>query len=266
MKLLVFAPYGILYRQSSIMYLVANYLSKIGAETTVLQCDGAMRVCRRDFAGGQSGRTLTSCVACAGEQAALAGWASVKTTQLSKFIIADDVVQGSTWIAEVPASDLCRLEFKGESLWSACSGDIEKRFPQIAPEGLRHDEERYVRDLYATYIQAAVASERVLASVQPSITCVASAGDSLSRAFISQAQRTEGDVAIFSFDRGDEGSNNGAVAVESLRGGSRYTTTVAINDVTTMRMDPRSWGPEIMALVHDITTVLGYGPTAVPGV
>jgi hypothetical protein len=259
MRLAVFSPYGSVYRQGGLLFLVTNYLSKLGAETTVLRCDGAVKACRRDSKAGQKGRTISSCITCAGEQAALATWASVRMMQLSSFITAEDVLQGSMWIADVPSEDLCRLEFKGESLWQACAEDVQERFPQANPDALRLEESVYVRNLYSAYIQTAVATERFLSSVQPTITLIAAAGDALSRAYLLQAQRLEGDVAVFSYDANDE-----AVAVESLRGGSRYTTKVVLDGITSMRSDPRTWGPEVTSLVHDILTVLGYGPAAVP--
>jgi hypothetical protein len=179
--------------------------------------------------------------------------------QLSSFITAEDVLHGSIWISEVPTQDLSRLEFKGESLWQACAEDVQDRFPEVNPDILRAEESVYVRDIYTAYIQTAVASERFLSAVQPSITLIAASGDALSRAYLMQAQRLEGDVAVFSYDAHDE-----AVAVESLRGGSRYTTKVLRDGITSMRTDPRTWGPEVTSLVHDILTVLGYGPAVIP--
>lgn len=259
MKLAVFSPYGALYKQASLAYVVTNYLSKAGAEATVLRCDGALGVCRRDSAGNQRGRSLSSCLVCAGEQAAHAAWASVRTVNLSSYVAAEDVLQGNMWIEDVPADDLCRLEFKGEPLWEACEGDVQQRFPDVHGGQLNDAESSYVRRLYTAYIQTAVATERFLSALQPTLTLVVASGDALSRAYLSQAQRFEGDVAVFSYDSHDD-----AIAVESLRGGSRYTTKVLLEGVTSMRTDPRTWGPEVTSMVHDVLTVLGYGPAAVP--
>ena len=81
----------------------------------------------------------------------------------------------------------------------------------------------------------------------------------MSQAYISQVRRTESDAAIFSYQAEEE-----SITVESLKSGQTYTTTLLLPEATEMRADPRTWAPELTAIVNEMLSFLGHGADLVP--
>jgi hypothetical protein len=88
---------------------------------------------------------------------------------------------------------------------------------------------------------------------------VAAAQDPLSHAYLSQVKRSEGDAAVFSYKAADE-----SIIVESLKTGAKYATSLILPEATDMRADPRTWAPELTAIVNEMLSFLGHGADLVP--
>jgi hypothetical protein len=257
MKLALFSPYGFVHTEGGLLYLIANYLIKNGADVAQLRCDGAFSMCGRDTRTS-GGRNVMSCSRCVGEQRALAQWASVRSKEVSSFLVADDVLQSSKWLSVVKGADLLRAEFRGVNLWSVCADEFTARYPESSLTELGSREEECLRQLYQGYVHTTVAAERFIAGAAPSLHFVAGRLDPMSRAYITQAQAGGADVAIFFYD-----SNEEVIVVESAQTGARYGTTLVLNGIASMRSDPRAWAPEVTAVVHEILTFLGLAPDRV---
>ena len=259
MKLAIFSPYGSFHRESSLMYLVANYLDKQGGDVAQLRCDGALPACGRDKKH-QTGRTPFSCLQCMGEQKALAQWSGIKSLDISSFIVPDDALKSAQWISSIGRSDLYRIEFRGVRLWDVCEQEFRSRWSlDESLEKITIGQEQDLRALYVSYVHTLVSSERFLASWKPTLNFVAAAKDPLSQAYISQVRRTESDAAIFSYHAAEE-----SITVESLKTGQSYTTTLLLPEATEMRADPRTWAPELTAIVNEMLSFLGHGADLVP--
>ena len=252
MKLAIFTPFGFLHRESGLLYLVANYLRKNGAEVQQLRCDGALSVCGRDkrVAGG---RSAFSCARCTGEQRRLADWAELRASELSSFATSEDKLQSAKWMASVNATDLERAEFRGVRLFEVCSGEFVQQTGCTSASNLSAADEQTLRSLYVAYVQSVVASERFLTQWAPTITFIAASDDSISRAYTSQVTALGIDAATFTYDATEE-----TIFVESLRSGERYASKLILDGITSMRSDPRTWAPEVRAIVHEIMSFLGY--------
>lgn len=257
MKLALFSPYGFVHSEGGLLYLVANYLIKSGADVAQLRCDGAFAVCGRDTKISGC-RNVMTCARCAGEQRALAQWASARSKEVSSFLVADDVLQSSKWLSVVKSADLLRAEFRGVNLWSVCADEFTARYPESSLTELSAGEEESLRQLYLGYVHTTVAAERFMAGTSPTLHFVAGKLDPMSRAYITQAQAGGGDVAVFFYDTTEE-----AIVVESVQTGARYGTKLVLNGITSMRSDPRTWAPEVTAIVHEILTFLGLAPDRV---
>ncbi len=258
MKLAIFSPYGSFHRESGLMYLVANYLDKQGGDVAQLRCDGALPACGRDKKH-QSGRTPFSCLQCMGEQKALAQWATIKSRDLSSYIVPDDALKSAQWISSIGKGDLFRIEFRGIRLWDVCESEFQTRWNIESLEKISSAQERDLRALYVSYVHTVVSTERFLASWKPTLNFVVGSSDPLAQAYLSQVRRGEGDGAIFTYDVAAE-----AITVESLKTGERYTTTLIIPEATEMRPDPRTWAPELTAIVNEMLSFLGHGADLVP--
>jgi hypothetical protein len=253
MKVVVYAPYGEAHKEASLLYLVANYLAKNGAEVSQMLCDGAVPVCGRDrLVGEERGPFL--CSRCISEQEQLISWGGLTARGVSREISPDDVKTASRWILGVPRDDLARIEFRGVNLWSACKTELLARFEGRDIGALSQSEESDLREFFITYTRVAIASERFIKRVEPTLALVSSIRDPLSHAFVLQANQAKLDTAVFSFDQ-----RTSTVSIESLSTRKTYATSLVLENIASMRNDPRTWGPEITAVVHEAVTFLGCG-------
>jgi hypothetical protein len=258
MKLALFSPYGSLHHEGGLIYLLANYLVKQGADVTQLRCDGALPACGRDKKH-PSGRTPFSCLECVGEQKALASWAGVRARELSSFIAPDDLLTSAQWISSVSGGDLSRIEFRGVRLWHVCEDEFRSRWPVENMERLTAAQERDLRGLYVAYVHATVSSERFIASWKPTLSFLTATSEPLANAYLSQIRRVQSEAAIFSYDAPTE-----SIVVEALSSGERYSTPLLLPNIAEMRADPRTWAPELSAIVHEMLSFLGHGADIVP--
>jgi hypothetical protein len=258
MKLAIFSPYGSFHRESGLVYLVANYLDKQGGDVAQLRCDGALPACGRDKKH-PSGRTPFACLQCMGEQKALAQWANIKSRDLSSYIVPDDALKSAQWISSISKADLYRIEFRGTRLWDVCEKEFQARWSIESQEKISPTQERDLRALYVSYVHTVVSSERFLSSWKPTLNFVVSSADPLTQGYLSQVRREEKDAAIFTYDTAEE-----SITVESLRSSEKYVTTLIIPEATELRADPRTWAPELTAIVNDMLSFLGHGADLVP--
>jgi hypothetical protein len=253
MKVVVYAPYGEAHKEASLLYLVANYLAKNGADVSQMLCDGAVPICGRDrIIGEEPGPFL--CARCIAEQEQLISWSSLTAHSVSREIVPDDVRTASRWILTVPKEDLARIEFRGVNLWSACKTELLARYDGRDLSALSQSEESDLRAFFIAYTRVAIASERFIKRGEPSLALVSSIRDPLSHAFVLQAKQAKLDTAIFSFDQ-----RTSTVSIESLSTRKTYATSLVLDNIASMRNDPRTWGPEITAVVHEALTFLGCG-------
>lgn len=257
MKVAVFSPYGALHREVGILYLVANYFSKNGAEVAQLRCDGALKACGRDRKGGIV-KSPFQCARCMNEQASHAVWAGIQGRDISRFLVSDDIKRTLEWISGVTPDALERVEFRGVNLWAACSNELRMRWEGLSVESLSEVQTADVRALYISYVYVALAAERFLEQWKPELMLLSSIHDPTAHACLLQAKLAEIDTAVCSYN-----AEEGAIVFESLATEERYSTHLVLEDVASMRSDPRTWGPEVTAVVHEVLTYLGCAPDRV---
>lgn len=258
MKLAVFSPYGVYGRETGVLYLVVNYLLRQGAEGMQLRCDGAVRACGRDQKHGWN-RTLFTCSRCMAEQKATSDWASMRAKTVSSFLLPDDIQQSQKWISSVPKEALRQSEFRGVPLWEICRDEFEARFPDVDPTTFNYMQEQALRDQYLSVVHAMVGIDRFVSTVSPTLHLISGGKDALSKAYRTIASRGRFEGAVFWYDTQEE-----VVAVESLLTGARYNTKLILDNITTMRSDPKTWAPEVTAIMHEMLTFLGFAPDRTP--
>jgi hypothetical protein len=254
MKVALCAPYGSLHKESGLLFLVANYLAKSGSDLVQLRCDGAVPACGRDRGAGVE-RSPFQCARCIGDQGSFASWAGASVRELSHEILPEDVMTAATWIQGVASGALERVEFRGVNLLSACRSELAMRWEALDFAALTEVQELDVRALFLSYVRMAVASERFLSRTRPNLALVSSIRDPLSHAFVLQAKQAQVDTVV-----GWYKAESQTVGLESLATRQSYSTSIVIEGLTTMRSDPRTWGPEITAMVHEALTFLGCAP------
>ncbi len=257
MRLALFTPYGAMQREAGMVALLANYLQKSGAEAVQLRCDGAQRACARD-ALSAGGRTPFTCSPCIAEQSALAQWGGIKAKGISSFVAAEDVERITAWLDSVPGDQLFRSEFRGASLWDACRHSFLFRWQLAGGEELSALQQENLRGLFISYMHVRIAAERFIAAMKPSLHFVAGPDDAAVQAYLAEAKAAGAEGAMFSFNSDDE-----TVVVEQLASAQRYETRLVLEGVASMRSDPRTWAPEVTAVVHEILSFLGYAPDRV---
>jgi hypothetical protein len=192
---------------------------------------------------------------CLNEQRSLSAWAGAQSRDISTFLVPEDIKKTLEWIAAVPANALERVEFRGVNLWSVCVNELRLRWDEVDISNLSDAQEGDLRNLYVAYVRVAVASERLIGQWKPDLTVLSSIHDPIAHAYLLQAKLAGIDAAVCSYQAEEE-----LVVFESLASKESYATPLALEGITGMRSDPRTWGPEVTAVVHEVLTYLGYPP------
>jgi hypothetical protein len=255
MKLAVFNPYGLMDQESGVVYLLANFLGKQGAEVLQLRCDGAQQACARDVLSGGV-RTPFSCSQCSGEQAALAQWCGARPKALSSLLSPSDISQTAQWLAAAAGDALFRVEFRGVNLWEQCREQFVSQWKLQPGQELTPQLDRSLRQLFTSYMHTRIASERFIAASKATAHFVTRPRDAASSAYLAEARAASGsEIATFSFSAEDE-----AILIETDGSPHRYETRLVLQGITSMRSDFRTWAPEVTAMVHEMLSFLGYAP------
>jgi hypothetical protein len=171
---------------------------------------------------------------------------------LSSWIRPEDVKKVREWIHGVPSHDLQRLEFRGVNLWSVISSELQMRWEGLDSKILTGSQEASARDLFISYVRVALAAERFMQQWKPDLTLMSAINEPMAHAYLLQAKLAKVDSAVCSYNAEGE-----QVVVESLATHDRYATKLVLEGITSMRADPRTWGPEVTAVVHEVLTYLG---------
>ena len=257
MRLATFSPYGLMHREAGLIYLLANFLHKNGAEVFQLRCDGAQPTCARIAEMGGV-RTPFLCSQCMSEQRELAQWSGAKAKTVSSCLSAEDISQVSTWLASVKSEELFRVEFRGSNLWEACRAQFLAQWHLEGGQEIEPHHEANLRELYSAFMYTRIATERFVGATKPTLHCVATPADSTSQAYVVEARRASAECALFSYFPDDE-----IISVETSGSTHRYETRLILDGITSMRSDPRTWAPEVTAVVHEILSFLGCAPDRV---
>jgi hypothetical protein len=189
-----------------------------------------------------------------GEQRRLSDWADVQAYELSAFVTSEDKLQSAKWMASVQRADLERAEFRGINLWQVCRNEFAQQTGLDALDDLSALHEQLLRELYVAFVQAAVAADRFVVQWAPTLSFVAHTSDSMTHAYLSQLGEKAIDCATFMYDGAEE-----SIIVESAKSQERYASKLILDSITSMRSDPRTWAPEVRAIVNEIMSFLGYG-------
>ena len=254
MKVALFVPYGNFRPEAGLIYLVANYLSKNGAEVTQLRCNGAFSKCARDEKENWS-RSNSACLKCTGEQLRMSKWAGVRSVELSTFLHSDDVSQTFKWIHSLNAENLLRAEFRGMNVFALCKETFKARFGSEVPNLNDPAQDQFLRDLSVSAVHACAANQRFISWHQPQLILSSGGGDYMTQSLMTVIAQSEIDYGHFDFDK-----IQAATLVGAKGKGGTYLTKLVIEGVESLRSDPRSWAPEITSVVHEILSFLGYGP------
>ena len=257
MKVAVFTPYGLLQREVGLIYIIANFLAKSGAEVIQFRCDGAVSACGRDSVDHDF-RTPFQCARCINEQRELSNWAGLSNREISLEIGAEDILKTEEWLRGLSLESVHRVEFRGVNLWNICSPKLLTKWGELDLSQLSEVQWQAIRALFSSYVRAAVASERFIERWQPKMNIVSSINDPLAHAFLLESKRANIDTAVCDYDQDEQ-----VLIVESLARSEHYTTELVLERITSMRSDPRTWGPEVTAMVHEVLTFLGCAPDRV---
>jgi hypothetical protein len=192
------------------------------------------------------------------EQLALAQWSGGHTRDISTLILSEDVSKTAQWIQGVPTEALSRVEFRGVNLLSACASEFQMRWDDFNPQAITEAQQSDIRALFVAYVRVATATERFIEQWKPTSTIISAIHDPMAHAYLLQTKLAKLETSVFSFDPDEE-----AIVVESLSTQERYMTKLVLEGIASMRSDPRTWGPEVTAVVHEVLTYLGYAPDRV---
>ena len=251
MRTAIFVPFGSLSQEAGVISLVANYMKTTFPEVVQLACNGVFSLCDRDSENNWS-RDIHSCARCMADQSRLAGWAALDSLRLSSFLSPEDISESKRWVLSLSAVELMEAEFKGARLFDLCSGTLESRFTsaQIDPKNKNH--EQFLRRVMLATLRMCIATRKFNNRFMPELTLVAGSDDFLARSFAAHSKLQGRLAAVFKWE-----VSTRAVRVMHPRTESSYSCDFVLQDVTSMRAEPKTWPLELLQVVRELMFFLG---------
>ncbi len=250
MTVIVHAPFGLSHKESSLIYLFANYLKTINISVSQVSCNGAFSLCDKDEETGWK-RTIDSCMNCLHNQKSLASWSDVASLDLSKFINTDEIILTRRVINEMQVSDFKKMKFGNISIFDLCIESIRLRIGNINPDFNNKRQEQLIRRFMLSAVRMCMAVKRIVNIKRPDMSLIVSGEDYITRAYLEQAKVLKSRAILFKMDLHER-----CIKIHNSTDSSVFTCPMMINDVTTMRADVNSWPKELTAMMYDIAEFL----------
>ena len=250
MTVLVHAPYGLSHKESSLIYLFANYLKTINLDIAQITCNGAFSLCDKDEETGWR-RTIRSCLGCAHNQKGLAGWSSIQDSDLSKYINADEVTFTRRVINEMSVEQLKKMTYGGVLVYDLCIESFRLRTNNINPDFNNKKHEQLFRRYMLSAVRMCISVKKLLNVLRPDMSLIASGNDFITRSYVEQSKRMNIKAVLFKMDLHER-----CIKVINTQNGEIFTCPLLVNDVTTMRADVNTWPKELINMMHDISSFL----------
>ena len=248
MKLALFAPYGINGHATGLMHLLANFLRPLCQEALEVRCNGIAKICDRDLSTGGA-RTLSSCMSCMHEQAALAEWSALSMHDLSQHLSPLEITDTVRWILGLKGSELRVAEFRGIRLFQLCAESVARR--EIA---LQNDTNLLSSHLISA-LQLALATQRFSRTERPDLALVSGGNDFITSTFLSQAREAGIRCATFVWDEASRSVN-----INHPHKAESFPCDLVVDDVLSLRSDLKTWPKEIVKVLEQISMFLGVSP------
>ena len=251
MTILLHTPYGSHHKESSLMYLVANYLHSINLSVLQITCNGLFSLCDRDEENSWK-RQIDSCLSCISDQCSLARWSSIGRSDLSKYIQPDEIVSTRRMVNGLSSANLKKVKYYGIFLYDLCLESFKLRSGGGLPDLANKKHEQLIRRYMLSAMRMCLSVKRLLNIVRPELTLLASGEDFITRSYIEQAKLQKKEVILFKMDIHER-----CVKIINLQAPKVFNCPLLINDVTSMRGEVSTWPKELAAAINDIVSFLG---------
>ena len=258
MKILVHAPFGTASEETGLLYLVLKYLRRTYPEITQLRCGGTFSICDRD-ADTFWKREVSTCFRCIQDQKDLAQWGELGTTDLSSHLIPEELIRTRKWIAFAKTEELLALRYEDIHPYPLVRGSFRVRFGVEEPNLSNKHHEQIIRRQLLSAVRAILSTRRYLARGLPDLALIVKGDDFISASVGSECDRAGVATSRFRWD-----IESRQVHVSHSARPDRFLCSLVLNGLPTMRTDMKTWPPEILTIVHEVSQFLGIDPNQAP--
>lgn len=251
MKIVLCAPFGALFEETGLLYLLGHYLSANSFDVTQLRCNGIFPLCERDVVRGEA-RDLKTCFQCIGESKRLAEWGRMKSQDLSLFLNGSDLAQSKRLIQSSSIAELRELSIEGVNIYQLCEQSIRSHFgiDPTAQVVKRHEEE--IRRVILAGYRAGIAMQKAGAALAGDLCFSTRPNDFITRSFLEGSQRRG--VAQYSFSWV---ASRRVVTIEERGTDRKLESPLIFDDVISMRTEISTWPTEIISQLQSIMMFVG---------
>jgi hypothetical protein len=250
MTVLLHAPYALTHKESSMIYLLANYLRTINIDVSQITCNGVFSLCDKDEETGWK-RQIDSCMGCSHSQKSLAEWSSIPDAELSKYLQPEEIILTRRVVNELSVSQLKSMSFGGIPIYDVCLESFRLRSGALAPDFNNKKHEQVFRRLMLSAVRMCAAVKRALNTIRPDMSLVASGQDFITRSFTEQSKLLKSRIFVFKMDLHER-----CIKVIDVLNDKVFTCPLLLNDVTSMRPDVNTWPQELKNMMLEISEFL----------
>lgn len=260
MRYVLFAPYGSLYPENGLMYLLANYMRRSIEDIVQLRCNGVFSLCDKDSEHDWR-REFATCGSCMGEQRELSSWCGIDHEDLSRYLKPHDIVESKRWVGAAAPSSLLSAEVEGLRPAELCAEFFERALGRAKPDLSNKRHAQFFKKTILGNLRMYLAARRFLTAAQPLLCFVSGQNDVLTSAFVAAANSQGIDVVRFYWDMSKR-----SVCVTHPSSGEILECDLLVERVARMRSDSATWPAEFITRIEEILEFLGVDecPQALP--
>jgi hypothetical protein len=250
MRIAIHAPYGSSSEEVGLLYLLVKYAHKFGHEFVQLRCGGTFATCDRD-ADTHWKRDIATCFSCIQDQRELAQWAEITASDLSSNLAPNDLLETRKWVSFAHLDDLTTASYHDITPFPLVKGSFKNRFGIEVPNIGHKHHEQVVRRLLLSGVRASLAARRFFERYAPELILIVGGDDFISASVAAESKRKNIPQAVFKWDL-----HARQVKVSSPKRDQEFSCSLVLNGLPTMRTDIRTWPPEVLSIVEEITAFL----------
>lgn len=201
MRILLFAPYGLLTEETKVLTVYAWHLRKTFHQVNQLLCNGIFSLCDRDIEFGWS-RNLRSCIRCIGDQKKISTLLQGESIEFSKYITPEDMQLTQCWITALAKNQLEKAEYLEIPLYNLVMGTIRHKYGMLSFSELVDKDESFIRRVYLVSARCISAAQSLVRQNQYDMALIAGGDDVISKSFMTALQKVGIQTAAFRWDLG----------------------------------------------------------------
>jgi hypothetical protein len=245
------APSTFVVRQETGLIAMLARLLHPSHSVSMVRCNGILGVCHRDEETSWH-RSFDSCLSCMSERSALGAWTGASLSDLSPYLLPEDIERTRRWVNELSTEQILNDSFDGCVPWEWAKQYFVARFSTARPVATNKQHDFFVRKFILSVLRIRISARRYLFANKPDLIIVSDSNDLVSAALKEVA--ADFGIGLFSvLWRNDLRINQ----IENYHTNKLLDSDVVVSNVTELRSEPNTWPSDLIERLNVVCKFMG---------